>query len=434
MVSKSGKIFHKYSRGVYIFVPDLIPPHGGKRENPMMKIPTVRLVFDRKHVATKKKKGLIQVEVLFGGRRKWIGTGIKVYSDQWDARRWVVNSTDMYDVNDSLRQQVQTLEKWLRDNFSVREPFSWGRLEAYLRNERERGSFLDFVSGEIERRNDIRESTRRAQRKILSMVRQFGHIEYFDDLTPATIMDFDNWLHGRQVRRRGADGREILSPMKQRSIFEYHMLLKLYINKAVRRGLMAASPYAGLRLKRGDSGEGRYLTEAELGKIEGTPMPTKALSRTRDLFVFQCYTGLSYADLKSFDPGKVGKVGGVPSYAGLRQKTGEPFCFALLPQAQAVLSRYDGGLPRVPTCAPYDVALKRVAAAAGVRKPISSHWARRTAAVMLANRRVPYEVIAKILGHSSVQTTAAFYARISDETVVRAMRDAGLQPPGLMNG
>ena len=38
--------------------------------------PTTRLVFDRKHVATKEKKGLVQLEVLYLRKRKWISTGV----------------------------------------------------------------------------------------------------------------------------------------------------------------------------------------------------------------------------------------------------------------------------------------------------------------------------------------------------------------------
>lgn len=55
-----------------------------------MKYPTLRVVFDRKHVATKEKKGLIQIEVMYAGKRKWIGTGGKVYSDQWKEKCMVL--------------------------------------------------------------------------------------------------------------------------------------------------------------------------------------------------------------------------------------------------------------------------------------------------------------------------------------------------------
>lgn len=52
-----------------------------------MKYPTMKFVFDRKKVATKTKKGLVQIEVTSEGKRKWIGTPVKVYSDQWNEKR-----------------------------------------------------------------------------------------------------------------------------------------------------------------------------------------------------------------------------------------------------------------------------------------------------------------------------------------------------------
>lgn len=64
-----------------------------------MKYPTMRFVFDRKKVATKTHKGLVQIEVLSEGKRKWIGTGVKVYSDQWNDRKKIINSVEMIQLN-----------------------------------------------------------------------------------------------------------------------------------------------------------------------------------------------------------------------------------------------------------------------------------------------------------------------------------------------
>lgn len=47
-----------------------------------MKYPTARFVFDRKHTASKTTKGTVQIEILFERKRKWISTGVRLYSDQ----------------------------------------------------------------------------------------------------------------------------------------------------------------------------------------------------------------------------------------------------------------------------------------------------------------------------------------------------------------
>lgn len=390
-----------------------------------MKIPTVRLVFDRKKVATKTNKGLIQIEVLFNGKRKWMSTGIKVYSDQWDSRRWVVNSADMYDVNSNLREQVETLEKWLRDTFSIKEPFSWEKLDRYLKATSQSDDFIEFLAKTIDERNDIKGTTKKTHRKLITMLKEFGKIKYFSDLTRDKIMDFDNWLHGRKVRKLDKNGIESWVPMRQQSIFDYHKTMKIYINKAVQRGLLQINPYIGQRFKRGESEPDRYLTEDELHQLEDAPMRNGSMARSKDLFLFQCYSGLSYADLCEFDFSKAKETGGEYLYSGKRKKTGETYYFFILQKAMDILKKYDFKLPIISNEG-YNQNLKKVAADAGLDKPLATHWARRTAAMIFANHGIRIEVVAKILGHSSVTTTERFYADITSSTVAKEMKKAGL--------
>ena len=392
-----------------------------------MKIPTARLVFDRKHNATPMRcrggeiprKGVVQIEVLYKRQRKWLSTGVKLYADQWDANRWVVQHTDMFELNDGLRGQLEALERWLFNNFSTKA-FTWDALKAYVDGGGEQDSFLLFVDKMVETRNDIRESSRRSQRKLSTVLREFGGLKHFSDLTPACILDFDNFLHGRKVRKLDLDGREMIVPMRQSSIFSYHKALKTYIHMAMTRGYVKSDPYAGLRFKRGESEPDRYLSAEELGRIETGRMRSGSVARARDMFLFQCYTGLAYADLRAFDFTAAERHGEGYVYSGRRVKTGEPFFFLLLPKAMEILDKYGYRLP-VTSIEGYNQKLKTVARDAGVDKPIASHWGRRTAAMVFLNSGIRLETVAKILGHSDVATTQAFYAQISKETVADEM-------------
>ncbi len=393
-----------------------------------MKIPTVRMVFDRKHAATPMKcsggetprKGSVQIEVLYNRQRKWLNTGVKVYADQWDERRWVVRSSEMYSINENLRGQIESLERWLIGNFSSGVAFSWEALAAYVEGGGEPDSFLLFVEKMVETRNDIRESSRKSQRKLLSVICEFGGIKHFSDITPAGILDFDNFLHGRKVRKIGLDGRESVVPMRQSTIFGYHKTLKTYIHMAITRGYVKSDPYAGLRFKRGEGEADRYLTAEELRMVETAAMRSGAVARARDMFLFQCYTGLAYADLRAFDFKAAERRGEGYVYSGRRVKTGEPFFFLILPKAMEILEKYGYRLPVV-SIEGYNQKLKAVAADAGIGKPIASHWGRRTAAMVFLNSGIRLETVAKILGHSDVATTQSFYAQISKETVADEM-------------
>ncbi|KAA6305941.1 hypothetical protein EZS27_042404, partial [termite gut metagenome] len=67
-----------------------------------MKYPTIRLLFDKKKLATKEKKGLIQIEILCNRTRKYISTGIKVYAGQWKDAKMVIARHDAEELNTIL--------------------------------------------------------------------------------------------------------------------------------------------------------------------------------------------------------------------------------------------------------------------------------------------------------------------------------------------
>lgn len=389
----------------------------------MTKIPTVRLVFDRKHVASRERKGLVQIEITHGGKRKWVTANVKLYKDQWDDRRHVIKKTDALDLNDYLNEQVSSLEKWLRDC----APFSWEKLNGYF--ERANGQttdFIDYLRNDIESRNDIRASTKRAHRKLVTRLTEYGRITYFSDLTPANVFNFDNWLHGRKVRKLDKNGQETLMPMCQQTIYDYHKLLRIYINRAIKRGVFKGNPYDGWRFPHGKAEPGRYLTDAELTRFEKAEMRSGSIARARDLFVFQCFTGLSYVDLADFDFNKAQDIGdNLLFYSGQRVKTGVTFNFILLPKALEILQKYHYKLP-VTTMEAYNRNLKKAAQDANIDKSLSTHWARRTAAMVFVNHGIRMDVVARILGHSSMKTTERFYASLNQQTVVEEMKKAGL--------
>ena len=156
-------------------------------------------------------------------------------------------------------------------------------------------------------------------------------------------------------------------------------------------------------------------------------MPTKSLERIRDVFVFQTYTCLSYTDLKNFCAERLHSIKDMKVYIGKRNKTGRQFTIPLLNPVLEILEKYDMKLPVISNVN-YNLNLKVVAQAAGVDKPVSSHWARHTGATMLLNSGVDMRIVSKICGHSSMRITEQVYAKLLDETVVDAISDIEKPP------
>ena len=86
------------------------------------------------------------------------------------------------------------------------------------------------------------------------------------------------------------------------------------------------------------------------------------------------------------------------------------------------MAKYNGKLPMLSNVK-YNAYLKEVAAAAGIHKPMTTHWARHTGATLLLNAGVPIEIVSKVCGHSTIKMTERIYARMLPKTVVAAVNE-----------
>ena len=369
-----------------------------------MKYPTLKFVFDRKHLATKTTKGLVQIEVLSERKRKWIGTGIKLYAGQWDDRRMVINDPEMLELNSRLLEQRRQIQDWVEAMRRKGEEFEFDKLDRFLRHRLTPENFIKYVRNKIEERKDIRESSKKTQRKLVSSLEAFGGIVYFTDLTKKNIMAYDEWLHGKGY----------LQP----TIHSYHKFMKIYINMAIRSEIIENSPYSTIKIDKGHTSVRKYLTIEEVRKIEKAKIDRPTIDRVRDLFIFQCYTGLAYAELAKFDFTKVIQRDGKYVLYDSRQKTEETYYIVLLPPVISILQKYNFKLPIICN-QQYNLRLKIVADYAGLDKDITSHTGRHTFATLALEQGVPIENVCKMLGHSDIKTTQ-IYAKILNTSVEKS--------------
>lgn len=389
-----------------------------------MKIPAIQFVFDRKKTATKTRKGIVEMRITYLRKRKYMTTGVKCFPSQWSHdKESVVNSTDAVHCNQMLLEMKKKAMKVIADMVDsgmvdifaipdlIRKPSSVGM------------SFLRYIQERSAKRN-VSDDTRKHYKSFLSILTNFGKIVSFSDISEKSIRDFDEWLHAYTWEVRDRYGMMTKRGYSQSTIGGIHKRMKIFINDAVVDGYLKDNPYQSrrIRIDRGETRIDKYLTTDEFERIKTAAMPTGAVAEARDMFVFQCLTGLSYSDLIEFDFSKVHLDGQYKVYSATRKKTGVEFTFVLVPEAVEILKRYGYALPRISN-QKYNVKLKIVADAAGVEKELTSHVGRRTAGYIWLNGGIPIEVVAKCLGHTSVRTTEKAYARILDKTIIAAFTD-----------
>lgn len=368
-----------------------------------MNYPTTRIVFDRKHVSSNTKEGLVQLEVLFKGVRRYFSTGVKVTKNRWSRSGKVTGCMDMIVMNRRIDEMKRMVDKYIVGLMENEEPFDFDRFKAWMVASDEQGiGFVDWVEKRIAERNDIRKSTKRNHMKLVALLRKIGNIRTFADVTKKNVLKMDTYLHSTGIR--------------QTTIASYHKFMKTYVHDAMSSGLIEKDPYIGVKIDIGKSVWGRFLTVDEVEAIEKAEMPTESLERVKDLFLFQCYTGLAYADLMRFDMSKAVKGEKYYLVTDDRKKTGEGYTVVLMEKAMDILKKYDYKLPKM-TCEQYNMRLKIMADASKIDKPIASHFGRRTCGMLLLNYGFPIEIVSKVLGHSNIKTTQQAYAKILDRTV-----------------
>lgn len=370
-----------------------------------MKYPNIAIIYDRKGLSSKSKEGIVEVRVTFNRQQKYYSTGVKVLPNNWDREQHVVRHKDQLLLNSKIDAIHNTIKDFITLLATKRQDFSFTSLASYIDRSKLGDSFIDFIESYRKERADITESTRKNQKRLTTFLENcFPDISTFADLTRANIVKFDNELHK--------------AGYKQTTIYTYHKFMKLFIAEAIKREYIEKDPYLTLRIDKGKSQERRYLTEIELNAIRNADTSSPSIQRVKDLFLFQCITGLAYAELESFDFNNLEEREGKFVLRGRRKKTEESYYIVLLPEAIEILRKYDNKLPLM-TNQKYNQFLKLLAGIAGIKKNLTSHMARHTFAVNVLNSGIPIETLSKMLGHTDIKTTK-LYARIIDHTVEEA--------------
>lgn len=173
-----------------------------------------------------------------------------------------------------------------------------------------------------------------------------------------------------------------------------------------------------------------FLSQEELNILQQKNFQVERIAQVRDIFLFSCYTGLAYADVKKLQKNEIATgIDGELWIHTKRQKTNIASRIPLLSPAIEILKKYnehpkciaEGVLLPVLSNQKMNAYLKEMVAICGIGKDLTYHIARHTFAttVTLMNN-VPIETVSKMLGHSSIKMTQ-HYAKVLDIKVGKDM-------------
>ena len=217
--------------------------------------------------------------------------------------------------------------------------------------------------------------------------------------------------------------------LRSNTIFQTLKKVHAMVYMALDKGWIAVHPFPDVWVVP-QSRERRFLNEDEIRKIMEVHLPNYKTAVVRDVFVFCCFTGLAYADVRKLTHDDIHTDGNGDMWIiDGRQKTGTQFRVQLLPVARELVEKYlplslpGGAVFPVPSRSSYNGSLRTIALRAGLSFVPSSHVARHSFATSVClSQGVPIETVSKMLGHKHI-TTTQIYAKITNDKIKRDMDD-----------
>ena len=212
---------------------------------------------------------------------------------------------------------------------------------------------------------------------------------------------------------------------KQSTIAQYLINLKKIVELAYKNEWIFRNPFINYKIEDEKSERG-YLTQREVEILMNWKLDKK-LERTRDVFIFCCFTGLSYIDVFKLTKEQINlSIDGQQWIMGKREKTDMDYFIPMMEIPKKILEKYknetfkDGKLLPVKVSLTVNRHLKEISEICGINKHLTFHLSRHTFATLTMSKGVSLESVSKMLGHKNIQTTQ-IYAKMTTEKVGRDM-------------
>ncbi|KMQ64564.1 integrase [Chryseobacterium angstadtii] len=401
---------------------------------------TFKLLFYLKKNAVK-KNGTVSImgRITINGQVSQFSTKLEITAEQWDLKFGRVSgksreATEANQKLDKIRLRIdqcygQILEK---QGYVTAEKLK----NALLGTDDEAMtlfSFLEKFNSDFEKKKESGLKSYNTYRKYVCL---FNHLKAFskhryskDDISfnevdCGFVQEFDFYL------------RNDLG-LSHNTIWMYMIALTTVAKLAIRRKHLASNPFDEYRNTKKDRDRG-YLLRKELEQlIEYQPLK-KNQEFMKDMFVFSCFTGLSYSDIRLLDKSNIQDFfDGNTWIITRRKKTVVPSNVMLLDIPKLIIAKYEGIarngklFPMLTNSHCNDVLQEMCKNIECLKhKRVTFHLARHTFATLFLTEGVPLESISKMMGHKNIATTQ-IYAKILNEKVGRDMAKVSQNFKGL---
>jgi len=389
---------------------------------------TFAVIFFTRKSRGNSKKLAIYARITVNGKRSEISLKRSISVCNWDSSKGRARGTSqniriLNTYLDHVYGQLLDCHKQLLEEFKIISPST---IKArYLGEDDQRKTLIELI--EYHNANMISVlkagtmknyyTTEKYLNKFLAQKLRVNDI-YLKQLNYRFILDFEQFLRNYKPKKE----RRTLT---NNGVMKHLERFKKMINLAVKLEWLVKNPFNQFSLKF-DKYDRQYLSERELKLIENIYFKSERLERVKDIFIFSCYTGLSYIDVKQLTLHQI--VRGIDNNYWIytkREKTNEVVKIPILPKALVIIDKYRAFAKEIDSKLLLPLYsnqktnsyLKEIAKQCGIHKNISFHVARHTfATTVLLSNGVPIETVSKLLGHTKLSTTQ-IYARVLEHKI-----------------
>lgn len=377
-------------------------------------------------------KVIIYVRITVNQKRSTISLKRKISFHLWDPvkKRARGKSTEAKQLNQYLDQVQSRLFQCYQDLLFKGKLITAKLIKATYLGEVEESkslqNLIDYHSRKTE--HTLAQGTIKNFKITEGYIQKFIKVDrktsdvYLRELDYKFLCDFENFLNSYYPKGHP-------KAMKHNTVMKHIQRLRKMVTLAYNMEWIDKDPFRRWK-NTFENTKREFLSANELSNLETYEFPVERLERVRDLFVFSCYTGISYVDIMklTLDHISIG-IDRNNWIVTQRQKTKTPIRIPLLDPALELIKKYEnhpmtmvsGTLLPVITNEKLNVYLKEVAILCGLKKNLTFHMARHTfATTVTLSNGVPIETVSRLLGHTKISTTQ-IYARVLENKVSQDM-------------
>lgn len=367
----------------------------------------------------------IYMRITIAGKREAVNLGITTTKQNWDSAKAVIKgkSEEAFNANKLLSTYRAKATDIYAECLKQDLPITSQLIKGKLVNPTEKAEYLIRLlhhhNAYVKRRVgiEVRKATYTKYETLLLKVKGFLRKQYrasdiaLDQLNKGFLMGFELYLKADEH-------------IGHNTAIKYIQFLKRVINYGIGMEWLKHDPFKAFKCTLQPVIR-ECLTQEEITLIQYKELVSARLTQVRDVFVFSCYTGLAYADVKKLRHGEITKgIDGKLWIQTYRTKTNTRVPIPLLPQALALIERYrakanpdNAYVFPVPSNQKMNAYLKEIADVCGITKKLTFHIARHSFATSITlSNGVPIETVSKMLGHTNIKTTQ-IYSKVVDTKI-----------------